>query len=75
MIAVLSSNFITTSEWLNKNKGPGIFFKTSGIFKTNTGIEYLIIMDSQGLYGWHFDSYVKSPDYETLEDLVKTRIR
>ena len=75
MIAVLSSNFHTTSEWIIRTKSLGRFDKANGIFTGNDGTEYIIVSNREQIYGWEFTGYEKSPDYETLEDLVKTRIR
>jgi len=78
MIAILSSNLNKTVEWFRNNvgiKNIETYYSSSKIFKMKDGSEYIIISSPEEARGWEFTSYHKAPDFETLEDIIKTRIK
>jgi len=74
MIAVLSSNFESTLEWMRREYK----ITTINISKRNfidaKGTNYRIINEPEHAYGLHFTSMIKAPDFETLVDIVNRRI-
>lgn len=76
MTAILSSDYAATRIWFEKEYNNWIR-KYDAVRRTYTldnGGQYTIISHESEARGMEFDSYVKSPDYYTLEDVVKTRI-
>jgi hypothetical protein len=74
MIAVLSCRFGATVEWLMNTKRLEIISKSGRIMTDEFGKKYMIITNEQQAYGIYFESYIRAPDFYTLEDVVKTRI-
>jgi hypothetical protein len=82
-IAVLTSNYQDTVQWLMERVGSLIEWNemnktiTTDDNSIGTHIKkrYYIITSPKDLQGREFDEYQLSPFYETLEDIVKTRIR
>jgi len=74
MIAVLSSNFEATLEWMRREYK----LTTVNISKRNlidaNGTTYRIVSKPEDAYGLHFTSMIKAPDFETLVDVVNRRI-
>lgn len=70
-VAVLSSNFQATSNWLRKR-----YKITASNDNCLHGEDktYCIVSQKEQVLGMLFDDYLVAPDHETLEDIVKTRI-
>lgn len=78
-VAVLSCNKSGTIDWLtrllrdpnNPNK-PNVVM-SQGIVLMG-GDKYFVITEETQIRGLEIDAYMKSPNYWTLEDTVKSRI-
>lgn len=78
-IAVLSCNYNDTWNWLiqthiGRDKVKQANQRTASIIDINDN-EYYIITDASQARGMEFQSYIKSPNFYTLEDTIKERIR
>lgn len=75
MIAVLTNNKTETFRWIKDQ------FKIATISVSNWHIELLdgrdlrLVSSQDDIVGLIFTDIIKSPQYETLEDQVKMRIR
>lgn len=80
-IAVLSSNFYGTLDWLKSD-----YFKqaeeeiqtvivTRKLIKTKNGNEYYIVSSRMEILGLLFDDFVISPTYDDLVNLIQSRLR
>lgn len=74
-IAILSSNYNKTIDWINKEYDVKEINVTERRITLVNGDILVIISHMAMLLGYEFDSYRKAPDFETLENLVKLRIR
>lgn len=79
-IAILSSNLERTIEWaVNILEVNRVDVSNRRLVKADKdGVHlqtYIVIQDHEQALVWEFTDYVKAPDYFTLEDTVKTRIR
>lgn len=74
-IAILSSNFNETIQWIKRNFEIESLNISTREFTTKTGSRYIIIMKEEQVRGIHFADYIKSPDYYTLEDIVKAQVK
>lgn len=77
-IAILSSNLELTIQWavneLNVTKINLVNRRLTG--RNSTGIvEYVMIFEHEQCLSWEFSDVIKAPDYYTLEDAVRQRIR
>jgi len=72
-IAVLSSNLTQSIEWLRSRYE--INYISKRWCKDINGNEYFIVSKREHIMAFEFSDYIKAPDFKTLEDLVKTRIR
>mgnify|MGYP003575711464 CR=1 FL=1 len=75
MIAILSCNIHATWKWASKTFEIQTDNMAHRTFTTMDGKEYIIVVFPEHARGMLFESYLKAPDYETLEDLIKTRLR
>lgn len=81
LIAVLSNEFTTTLDWLLytylKNVPRDSYFTINMSRKriTTKNNTYIIVNNRQQLLGLELNDYIKAPDYESLEDTAKIRIR
>lgn len=74
-IAILSSNPNKTLEWAKEHLKIGTINFSNRWLKDKQGQEYYIVSIPDEVYGFEFGGYIKAPDFETLEDIIKTRIR
>lgn len=74
-IAILSSNWYRTIEWMKNTFEITEIDGSRNRLMDSRGREYFVIQKKHQLYGYEFDSYLKAPDFETLETLVQQRIR
>lgn len=74
-IAILSSNIDRTVEWLKKEYD----IKTINLMERRITLindqVLIIVTNSTMLLGYEFAGYRRAPDFETLEDLVKLRVK
>jgi len=75
-IAVLCTSVQYAVNWLQADRGLDIkHVNLSQARVTDVdGQVYMLVRDQQHIRGYHFASYLKSPDYYSLEDELKTRI-
>jgi len=74
-IAVLSSNLTQSLEWLRSRYEIETIDILNRWCRAKNGTEYYIVSNYNHMIGFEFSGYIKAPDFETLEDLVKTRIK
>lgn len=74
-IAILSSNFATTKDWIEKEYQVKQWMLASGIAILVNDQRIKVINNIQDCFANEFKSYRKAPDYDSLEDYLKTRIR
>ena len=74
-VAVLSSNLEASLVWLKDQFKCKRFLATSRIFISEDDTRYFIVSISEHIKGMEFDNYIKAPDYYSLEDDLKSRIR
>lgn len=75
-IVILSSNFHQTLQWaLSRYEGITAANISQRWLKDKNGQEYYIIDRPEQIYGFEISGYVKAPDFQSLEDIVKLRIR
>jgi len=74
-IAVLSSNFSETLQWMKKEFKIKRILMVSKIVITEDDKEYIIVSKTEQVRGWELAGYIIAPDYESLEQEVKSRIR
>lgn len=79
-IAILSCNLERTIEWAVNTLGVNrIDMSARRLVKANAHgdhlITYIIIQNTEEALSWEFKEYIRAPDYFTLEDTVKERIR
>jgi hypothetical protein len=75
LIAVLSSNFNQSIVWLREQYNIVEVNKMNRKARDINGNIYIIVDIPMMAYGYEFSSYLKAPDFFTLEDVVKSRIR
>lgn len=75
LIAILSSNFHSTLEWARNELKVNTVNISRRFLKDDKENEYYIINNPEQAYGFKFDKYIKAPDFETLEDIVRSRIK
>ena len=73
-VAVLSSRYQNTVKWLALKYRIVKLEKHSRVLTDENGIEYHIVQEKRHANGIEFHSYIKAPDYESLEDVVISRI-
>lgn len=73
-IAILSCNWERTVEWAVNELGVTNINVNNRAMK-NKNQRFIVIDEKEQCLSWEFSGYLKAPDYETLEDIVKTRIR
>jgi hypothetical protein len=79
-IAVLSSNYISTLEWLlnvylkNIPKTDLSINQSRGTITTKNN-RYIIVSTNEQIYGLEINDIIKAPNYSSLEDVAKSRIR
>lgn len=74
-IAVLSCNFHETLNWLMTTNDKSQVKLSRSLVISEKGDEYFIISTIEQAHEMEFNKYIKAPDYYTLEDVVKTRVR
>lgn len=75
-IAVLSSNKVNTYRWLTKNlPHRNINFDRRIVVDEKEDVTYVIVEEISDGFSWEFNSYIISPNYSTLLDFIKTRIK
>lgn len=79
-IAILSCNLERTIEWAVNTLGVNrIDMSARRLVKANEHGDhlatYIIIQSNEEALSWEFRKYLMAPDYFTLEDTVKERIR
>lgn len=74
-VAVLSSNLETTIEWLKGFGECEVKLAERKVIFNKSKRVYVIIQNIEQAYAWEFSTYICAPDYFTLEDVVKTRIK
>lgn len=72
MIAVLSSNYEATVNWM-RQEFKIISIRSRKLVDVNN-VTYIIVSEPIHTYGFHFTSMIKAPNYEILEDIVNYRI-
>jgi hypothetical protein len=76
-IAILCSTYHFAIDWMKYSQS---VIKIKTINEAHRRIidennqEYLLVQKIEDIRGYNFLGYIKSPDYETLEDHVKARI-
>jgi len=73
-IAILSNHYSATVTWIKHFFEIEKFDIRNNHFTTKDGNTYYIISYKEQALGMDFDSYIKAPDYESLEDVVRQRI-
>lgn len=74
-IAVLSSNLEQTSNWIRETQQIVTINKMQRSFTNKQGTIFIVIMNMNQVEGWEFSVYLIAPDYYSLLDIVKERIR
>lgn len=73
-IAVVSSNLSATLNWLRVERKIATINHSRRYCVDEDGIEYHIISHREHAHGMKFDTYMVAPDYETLLDVVISRV-
>jgi hypothetical protein len=75
-IAILSTNREATIAWAVNELGVDrVQYSSKRLTNTKAKLEYVIIQEKEECLSWEFQSVIIAPDYESLEDVVRTRIR
>ena len=74
-IAVLSSNYAATIDWLEETRGAKPRHPFSTFCNDANGKTFLIIAKYEEALGWEFSDMLIAPDYESLETTVRSRIK
>lgn len=76
-IAVVADNISTALDWLRKQYGDEIrkVNMQNRRIDLYNGMTYVIVINKEQARGFEFSSMVVAPDYESLIDTVKRRIR
>jgi hypothetical protein len=74
-VAVLSSYWPNTVTWICHEFNPKVISYSKGEFELEDGRTLIIINSIEKAAGRYFSEYIKAPDYNTLEEYVKGRIR
>ena len=74
-IAVVAPTITSGMLWINKNFKVKKFYINTGRFLLEDGRVLIVIAEPQHLFGYEFSDVMTTPDYESLLDLVKVRVR
>lgn len=75
-IAILSSDRNATMIWLKTTfDAMPMDSANSRMWMDKKGQQYWIVEDAMHTKGVEFSEYFKAPNYISLEDIVKTRVR
>jgi len=75
-IAVICSDIAATFQWLKTNFDVDRIQAASRIAScSKDGKIYILILTAEQSYGWEFSDMIISPNYYSLEKIVKSRIR
>jgi hypothetical protein len=74
-IAVLSRDIFATIQWLRGQIQIDHMDISRNLIRARDGKEYRIIQTEAQANGCEFKEYVRAPDFYTLEDVVRERIR
>lgn len=77
-IAVVADNINIALEWLRQKIGSDNIHKVNMINRridTKDGLTYIIVVNKEQARGFEFSSMMIAPDFESLIDVVKRRIR
>lgn len=75
MIAILSSNYRETMNWVQQTFNIKLMRHSDWSFVTEDGREYMIITRPEQVGKLRFEEYLRAPDFFTLEDVVKAQVR
>jgi hypothetical protein len=74
-VAVVSSNYYETLNWIRNNWDVVAEDQINNRIRLKDGRTLVIINNREGALGWEFSDYLIAPNYSTLVDVVKSRIR
>lgn len=74
-IAVLSSYHHETLVWIRQTYGADLKLTPSGALVNRGPTMFVIIQNRAHVLGWEFSDMLIAPDYESLESIVRSRIR
>lgn len=75
-IAVVTDNISETFQWLKREHGIdeiNVTHRTAA--NSKTGQRYVLIINKEQTYAWEFSGMLVSPFYESLAQVVRSRIK
>jgi hypothetical protein len=75
-VAVLySTDYRNTLNWIESRYGLKMYNHTSHLGEFADGTKFELVNSVMKAQSSLYSNYIKSPFYETLEDVIKTRLR